>query len=345
MNFKTLYREDKKLVLLDQTVLPEKLVYNTYTHYRDVIPAIKRLEVRGAPAIGIAAAYALALAVENHVRDVDLPEVRALMHSVGDEIKNARPTAVNLFWAVDRVLDAADQYSGTSIEEYRETFWREADAILQEDIDMCEAMGRFGAGLLPDTCAVLTHCNAGALATGGIGTALAVIYKAVEMGKNVRVYADETRPLLQGARLTCWELMQNNIDVTLITDNMAGYTMKLGRIDAVITGADRITKNGDVANKIGTYSVAVLAEKHGIPFYVAAPESTFDKHLESGDDIIVEERDPSEVTDGFGRRTAPDGCKVFSPAFDITPRELVTAYITDTGVREGGRKKRTVGAK
>ncbi len=338
MNFKTIYREGKKLVLLDQTVLPEKLTYNTYTHYRDVIPAIKRLEVRGAPAIGIAAAYAMALAAENEVRDVALPEIKALMRSVGDEIKNARPTAVNLFWAVDRVLEAADKYAGTSLDEYRESFWREADAILQEDIDMCDSMGRHGAQLLPDTCTVLTHCNAGALATGGIGTALAVIYKAAEMGKKITVYADETRPLLQGARLTCWELMQNNIDVTLITDNMAGYTMKLGRIDAVITGADRITKNGDVANKIGTYSVAVLAQMHGIPFYVAAPESTFDKDMESGDDIIVEERDPREVTEGFGRRTAPDGCKVFSPAFDITPHNLVTAYITDTGVRDGGRK-------
>ncbi len=339
MNFKTIYRKDKTLILLDQTVLPEKLTYNSYTHYRDVIPAIKRLEVRGAPAIGIAAAYAMALAVENEVRDVDLPGIRALMHSVGEEIKNARPTAVNLFWAVDRVLAAADQYAGSSIDEYREIFWREADAILQEDIDMCEAMGRHGAELLPDTCTVLTHCNAGALATGGIGTALSVIYKAAEMGKKVKVYADETRPLLQGARLTCWELMQNNIDVTLITDNMAGYTMKLGRIDAVITGADRITKNGDVANKIGTYSVAVLAAKHDIPFYVAAPESTFDKDMESGDGIVVEERDPKEVTEGFGRRTAPDGCKVFSPAFDITPHELVTAYITDSGVRPGGRRK------
>jgi methylthioribose-1-phosphate isomerase len=345
MNFKTIHREGKKLILLDQTALPEKLTYNTYTHYRDVIPAIKRLEVRGAPAIGIAAAYAMALAVENHVRDVDLPEMRALMHSIGKEIKNARPTAVNLFWAIDRVLNATDTYDGTSIDEYRELFWREADAILQEDVDMCEAMGRFGAELLPDKCTVLTHCNAGALATGGIGTALAVIYKAVEMGKDVKVYADETRPLLQGARLTCWELMQNDIDVTLITDNMAGYAMKLGRIDAVITGADRITKNGDVANKIGTYSVAVLAQKHNIPFYVAAPESTFDKHLESGRDIVVEERDPREVTEGFGRRTAPGGCKVFSPAFDITPHELVTAYITDTGIREGGRKKEPVSAK
>lgn len=336
MQFKTIRAEDNKLILLDQTVLPEKLVYNTYTHYRDVIPAIRRLEVRGAPAIGIAAAYAMALAVENDVTDIDLPRLRSLMKSVGEEIKNARPTAVNLSWAVDRALAAADKYGGRSIDEFRRVFWDEADAILKEDEQMCEAMGRYGAELLPDTCTVLTHCNAGALATGGIGTALAVIYKAVEMGKDVRVYADETRPLLQGARLTCWELMQNGVDVTLITDNMAGYVMALGKIDAVITGADRITKNGDVANKIGTYGVAVLAQKHNIPFYVAAPESTFDKHLESGKDIIVEERAPEEVTEGFGRRTAPEGVRVFSPAFDITPHELITAYITDTGVRRRG---------
>ena len=192
---------------------------------------------------------------------------------------------------------------------------------------------------MPDDCTVLTHCNAGALATGGIGTALAVIYTAVEMGKRVKVYADETRPLLQGARLTCWELMDSGIDVTLITDGMAGYVMSLGKIDAVITGADRITRNGDAANKIGTYALAVLAQRHGIPFYIAAPESSFDHKLESGKDIVVEERNPDEVTCGFGRRTAPEGVKVFNPAFDITRHELITAYITDTGVRPGGRSK------
>jgi len=337
MNFKTIEARDKKLILLDQTVLPEKLVYNEYTDFRDVIQAIRRLEVRGAPAIGIAAAYAMALAAEVEA-EVDVPRLRKIMVDVGREIKNARPTAVNLAWAVDRVLSRADKYDGDSVEEFRRVFWNEGDAILAEDKQMCEAMGKFGAEQLPDKCTVLTHCNAGALATGGIGTALAVIYKAVEMGKDIKVYADETRPLLQGARLTCWELMANNVDVTLITDNMAGYTMSLGRIDAVITGADRITKNGDVANKIGTYGVAVLAEKHGIPFYVAAPESTFDKELESGQDIPIEERDSVEVTEGFGKRTAPPDVKVFSPAFDITPHELVTAYFTDTGVRPGGRK-------
>ncbi|MDD4052834.1 MAG: S-methyl-5-thioribose-1-phosphate isomerase, partial [candidate division Zixibacteria bacterium] len=222
MRFTTIRAEDKRVILLDQTALPEKTVYNSYTDYRDMIDAIKRLEIRGAPAIGIAAAYTLALAVETKA-DITLDQLRKVMADVGREIKNARPTAVNLFWGVNRVMAVADKYTGDSIDGYRRIFWDEADAILREDESMCEAIGRHGAELLPDRCTVLTHCNAGALATGGIGTALAVIYKAVEMGKQVKVYADETRPLLQGARLTCWELMQNGIDVTLITDNMAGY--------------------------------------------------------------------------------------------------------------------------
>ncbi|MCK5126580.1 MAG: S-methyl-5-thioribose-1-phosphate isomerase [candidate division Zixibacteria bacterium] len=337
MKFNTIQIKDKKLILLDQTVLPEKVVYNSYSDYRDVIPAIQRLEVRGAPAIGISAAYALCLAVEVEVKTT-VEGLKKIMQDVAGIIKNARPTAVNLAWAVDRVLEKTDMYTGDSLDEYRQIFWDEADAIFTEDKAMCDSMGKYGAELLKDGMTVLTHCNAGALATGGIGTALAVFYKAKEMGKSIKVFADETRPLLQGARLTTWELMQEDIDVTLITDNMAGYSMALGKIDAVITGADRITKNGDVANKIGTYSVAVLAKEHGIPFYVAAPESTYDKILESGNDIIVEERAPEEVTEGFGNRTAPDGVKVFSPAFDITPHELVTAYITDTGVRPGGRQ-------
>lgn len=338
MKFKTIDIKDKKLILLDQTVLPGKVVYNTYADYRDVIPAIQRLEVRGAPAIGVAAAYALCLAVEASA-DITVEPFKRLMKDVAEQIKNARPTAVNLAWAVDRVMDKADGYTGDSLDEFRRVFWQETDAIHKEDIAMCDAMGTYGAELLTDGMTVLTHCNAGALATGGIGTALAVFYKAKEMGKEIHVYADETRPLLQGARLTTWELMQENIDVTLITDNMAGYCMAQGKIDAVITGADRITKNGDVANKIGTYSVAVLAKEHNIPFYVAAPESTFDKILETGQDIIVEQRDSREVTEGFGTRTAPDGVRVYSPAFDITPNELITAYITDTGIRPGGRKK------
>jgi methylthioribose-1-phosphate isomerase len=336
MNFKTIRAENRKVILLDQTQLPGKLVYNTYTDYRDIIGAIKRLEVRGAPAIGIAAAYALGLAVEE-IRTDDVRELLDQLRRSAAEIRAARPTAVNLAWAVDRVLKVVEAHAELSAEALRTAVWKEGDEILAEDERMCDAIGRYGAELLKDNARVLTHCNAGALATGGIGTALAVIYKAHEAGKKISVYADETRPLLQGARLTCWELRQNDIDVTLLTDNMAGYLMARGMVDAVITGADRITKNGDVANKIGTYSVAILARQHGIPFYVAAPESTFDKSLESGKDINVEERAPEEVTDGFGRRTAPEGIRVFSPAFDITPAELVSAYITDTGVRPGKR--------
>lgn len=336
MSFTTIRAEDKKVILLDQTALPEKTVYNAYTDYRDVIEAIKRLEVRGAPVIGIAAAYALALAAETKA-DITLDQLRKVMVDVSCEVKNARPTAVNLFWSIDRVMAAANKYTGDSIDEFRQIFWDEADAILREDQAMCQAIGLHGAGLLPDRCAVLTHCNAGALATGGIGTALGVIYTAAEMGKKIKVFADETRPLLQGARLTCWELMQNGIDVTLITDSMAGYLMSLMKIDAVIVGADRITANGDVANKIGTYSLAVLAGVHNIPFYVAAPASTFDARMDHGLEIPIEQRRAEEVTCGFGRRTAPEGVKVFNPAFDMTPNELISAYITDTGVRPGGR--------
>lgn len=336
LNFDTIRVENKKVILLDQTLLPEKLVYNPYSDYRDIVAAIKRLEVRGAPAIGIAAAYALCLAAEVEA-EITLDRLCHLLGDIGREIRKARPTAVNLSWAIDRMLEAAAAFKGDSVAGFRKRLWEEAALIHDEDRRMCEAMGHYGAELLPDDAAVLTHCNAGALATGGIGTALAVIYKAVEMGKKIRVYADETRPLLQGARLTCWELMRNNIDVTLLTDNMAGYLMSLGKVDAVITGADRITKNGDVANKIGTFTVALLAREHGLPFYVAAPESTFDKNLERGSEIIVEQRSADEITRGFGRPTAPVNVKVFSPAFDITPRSLVTAYITDTGVRPGGR--------
>jgi methylthioribose-1-phosphate isomerase len=216
--------------------------------------------------------------------------------------------------------------------------WGEAEAIHEEDRLLCERIGKHGAELIKDGDTILTHCNAGALATGGIGTALGVIYTCRDQGKNIKVFADETRPLLQGARLTAWELQQEGIDVTLICDNVAGMLMRQGEIDHVIVGADRIAKNGDVANKIGTYSVAVLADRHGVPFYVAAPYSTYDNELASGDRIPIEERSPVEVTEGFGKRTAPAGVKVYSPAFDVTPHELVTYYITDEGLKPGGKK-------
>jgi methylthioribose-1-phosphate isomerase len=333
MRFQPIQRAGSKLRLLAQSRLPLKVEYLELDDYGDIIAAIKRLDVRGAPAIGIAAAYGLAVAAEKAQRyEPDFIE------QVGREFKAARPTAVNLFWAVDRMLNRYRRRLPENLPEALKLLWSEAEAIHEEDRRMCEAIGRNGAELLPDDCAVLTHCNAGALATGGTGTALAVVYACAEQGKTIRVFADETRPLLQGARLTAWELMQEGIDVTLITDNMAGHVMARGKIDAVIVGTDRVAANGDVANKIGTYSVAVLAEQHGIPFYVAAPMSTFDSQTPDGSRIVIEERDPSEITEGFGRRTAPEGVKVYAPAFDVTPNRLVTAFITDEGVKPGGRE-------
>lgn len=333
MRFKPIERAGSRLRLLAQSRLPLDVEYLELDDYHEIIAAIKRLDVRGAPAIGIAAAYGLAVAAERAGRhDAEFIEL------VGSEFKAARPTAVNLFWAVDRVLNLYRQRKPADLSQTLDLLWSEAETIHEEDRRMCEAIGRNGAGLLPDNSTVLTHCNAGALATGGNGTALAVIYACAEQGKNIRVYADETRPLLQGARLTAWELMQANIDMTLITDNTAGHVMAQGKIDAVIVGTDRVAANGDVANKIGTYGVAVLARHHGIPFYVAAPMSTFDNRTMSGADIVIEQRDPLEITEGFGRRTAPEGVKVYAPAFDVTPNELVTAFITDRDVRPGGRK-------
>jgi len=333
MRFKTLERAGNKLRLLDQTKLPLRVEYLDLDDYQEIIDAIRQLKVRGAPAIGIAAAYGMAIAVEQS-RD----HSREYIEKVASHFKAARPTAVNLAWAVDRVLAKLSVNVSESLEGTLSLVWGEAEAIHEEDRLLCERIGRYGAELIKDGDTILTHCNAGALATGGIGTALGVIYTCRDQGKNIKVFADETRPLLQGARLTAWELQQEGIDITLICDNVAGMLMRQGEIDHVIVGADRIAKNGDVANKIGTYSVAVLADRHGVPFYVAAPYSTFDNELESGDRIPIEERSPVEVTEGFGKRTAPAGVKVYSPAFDVTPHELVTYYITDGGLRPGGRK-------
>ncbi len=337
MKYKALTPLEGKVAILDQRQLPHKVELHEYTDYRDIIASIKTLEIRGAPAIGIAGAFGLALAARAEV-NTDVEHLKRILTDVASELKSARPTAVNLGWAVDRVLDIAHAFNGDDKKEFESHLWDEAVEILREDERLCDAIGQHGEKLLRDGDTVLTHCHAGALATGGAGTALAVIYAAKNAGKTIRVYADETRPLLQGARLTSWELMQEDIDVTLICDNMAGMVMKQGRINAVIVGTDRIAKNGDVANKIGTYSVAVLAKEHGIPFYVASPYSTFDSsQAATGDDIPIEERDPEEVVNWGGVRTAPQGVKVYSPAFDVTPRELVTAYITDKGIEPGGR--------
>jgi methylthioribose-1-phosphate isomerase len=320
LKIRSIERQLNSIRIINQTRLPEALEYRQLDDYRKVIGSIKRLEVRGAPAIGIAGAYALALAVNSTPNDLN-----AIMRAA-DEIKNARPTAVNLAWAVDRVqstiLDLPEHLRSI-------TAWEEADKIHREDVELCRRIGVNGAKLLKDGDRILTHCNTGVLATGGIGTALGVIYTSRDQGRTHHVYVDETRPLLQGARLTAWELAQEKIDCTLITDSMAGMLMKQGKIDCVIVGADRIAADGAVANKIGTYSLAVLARAHEIPFYVAAPHSTFDDSTKDGSTIPIEERDGDEIAHFYRVRTAPVGVKIYNPAFDITPKELVTAYVTD----------------
>jgi methylthioribose-1-phosphate isomerase len=325
MNFFTLKYENDKLVLLDQTLLPGEVKYLDLVDYRHVIEAIKMLRVRGAPAIGVAAGYAavLACAQANNYEE--------LMRSL-KEIREARPTAVNLAWAVDQMRKIAEENREKGLDIIHGLMLKKAMQIHKDDEEMCERMGRNGAELIKDGMSILTHCNAGALATAGMGTALAVIYAAAREGKKIRVFADETRPLLQGARLTTWELMQENIEVTLNTDNMAASLMQQGKIDCVITGADRVTKNFDVVNKIGTYGLAVLAKYHRIPFYVAIPWSTYDPDTPTGKDVVIEMRSTDEVTNWGGIRTAPENVKVYSPAFDMTPHELVTAIITDTEI-------------
>jgi methylthioribose-1-phosphate isomerase len=335
MKVKALERVGNKLRLIDQTRLPGELVYRDFDDYRQIIAAIKRLEVRGAPAIGIAAAYALPIsAIQSHCFDI------ASLEQIASELKAARPTAVNLAWAVDRVMDRLRSEKPTTADTVLELLWNEAESIHEEDRQMCARIGEHGATLIKDGDTLLTHCNAGALATGGIGTALAVIYTCRDQGKKIKIYADETRPLLQGARLTAWELTQEGIDVTLICDSMAAVLMAQGKIDHVIVGADRIARNGDTANKIGTYGLAVQAGVHEVPFYVAAPTSTFDNAIENGGQIPIEERDGAEITEGFNYRTAPPGVKTYSPAFDVTPQELINYFITDLGIKKGGREDR-----
>ena len=301
---------DGFLRLIDQTQLPTTLAYRDCRTVEDVWEAIKALRVRGAPAIGIAAAYGVVIGVRGGQR----------MGEVADYLRTSRPTAVNLFWALDRM-----ERAGRNLLD-------EARAIHDEDRRMCHAIGRAGAALIGEGSGVLTHCNTGGLATAEYGTALSVMFTAADQGRRFRVFADETRPLLQGARLTAWELQQAGVDVTLICDSMAAQVMKEGRVQLVIVGADRIAANGDTANKIGTYGVAMLAKAHDIPFYVAAPSSTFDLNLPDGDGIPIEQRDPREVTHGFGRQTAPDGVAVYNPAFDVTPARLITGIITEKGL-------------
>ncbi|MBI4552945.1 MAG: S-methyl-5-thioribose-1-phosphate isomerase [Candidatus Latescibacteria bacterium] len=323
--------EHRAVRMLDQTRLPNDLVYETYRDYRELASAITHLKVRGAPAIGVAAALGVVLGIQDS-RARDYPAFTAELDEVIRVLGATRPTAVNLFWALNRMRAVAERSRTRSIPDIQTGLLNEALAILEEDRAVCRKIGEYGADLINDGQTVLTHCNAGALATAGAGTALAVIYQAHADGKGVRVFADETRPVLQGARLTAWELMQAGIDVTLICDNMAAQVMKEGKIDCIMVGADRIAANGDVANKIGTYGVAVLAQAHHIPFYVAAPFSTIDLSIPTGAGIPIEERNPVEVTNGFGKPTAPDGVKVYNPAFDVTPARLVSGIITERGI-------------
>jgi len=316
------------VVMIDQTRLPREQVFVTCKDYLEVADAIKTMVIRGAPAIGVAAAMGVALGVLK----IDPEKLDAEFPLICETLAATRPTAVNLFWAIDRMKKLYASLKGEPIAAVRERLIQEAQLVRLEDIAICEAIGQNGAALVPDNKTVLTHCNAGALATAGYGTALGVIRAAVGAGKNIDVFADETRPFLQGSRLTVWELMQDGIQATLITDNMAGHFLKSGRIGCVVVGADRIAANGDVANKIGTYSVAVLAKENNIPFFVAAPISTLDLTLTSGDLIPIEQRAASEVTHVFGVPVAPEGIGVENPAFDVTPKRYVTAIITERGV-------------
>lgn len=308
--------------LIDQTLLPAEIKYIYCEDLKSIWRAIKTLMVRGAPAIGIAAVTGVLLGIKD-IRTDDTEAFFKELKNVTNYLGSSRPTAVNLFWGLSRMERVAWENRDKPVHTIKEILLREAINVQNEDKSICRQIGENGAKFIKDGDGVLTHCNAGGLATADYGTALAVMFKAKENGKKFKVYADETRPLLQGARLTTWELMHAGIDVTLICDNMAAHVMKLGKIQCVIVGADRIAANGDAANKIGTYGVSILAKEHGIPFYVAAPVSTFDLNITSGDEIPIEERSSEEVTCGFGKRTAPEGVKVFNPAFDVTPAKIL----------------------
>jgi methylthioribose-1-phosphate isomerase len=330
---KTIEWTDDGVRMIDQRKLPTVEEYPVFRTYREVAEAIRVMVVRGAPAIGVAAAMGVALGIRDS-KAQNANELRAEFKQIIETLAATRPTAVNLFWALDRMKRVFEEIASGPADSAKiaQRLIKEALAIQAEDIECNRRMGMFGHELLPNSGTILTHCNAGALATAGYGTALGVIRAGIENGKRLRVLADETRPFLQGSRLTAWELAKDDIDVRVISDNMAGSFMRSGLIDAVIVGADRIAANGDVANKIGTYSVAVLAKQHEIPFYVAAPFSTLDFNIPDGSHIPIEQRDPAEVTHIAGVRVVPDGVSVFNPAFDVTPHQFVTAIITDRGV-------------
>lgn len=324
---------DKQLHFIDQTRLPAEYIVDSYNRYEDVCDAIKILKVRGAPAIGVAAGYGVVVA-SYQFDESDIVSHKKNLAGAIKKLSETRPTAVNLFWALTRMTKIVDGYAGTSVEELRALLLDEANAIADEDYALGYELGKVGASVINDGDTIMTICNAGSLATSGIGSAMACVHVAKETGKNVNVFSLETRPLLQGARLTTFELMQNGIDVTLVTDSMAGIVMKTKGVDKVIVGADRIAANGDSANKIGTYSLSILANYHNIPFYVAAPKSTFDFDLEHGDLIPIEERGAEELRVFNGKQIAPKDVKVFNPAFDVAPHTLIKGIITEKGLIE-----------
>jgi methylthioribose-1-phosphate isomerase len=327
----TLEWTDAGVRFIDQTRLPIEEVYVTCRTYGEVATAIRDMIVRGAPAIGVAAAMGVALGVRDS-KAQSHTALRSELEQICNTLAATRPTAVNLFWGIQRMRERFEQLASASIDELKRALIQEGKQMHADDIAACRTMGRHGAVLMPASGGVLTHCNAGALATCGYGTALGVIRAAVEAGKKIQVFADETRPFLQGSRLTAWELMKDGIPTTVISDNMAGAIMKQGKIAAVVVGADRIAANGDVANKIGTYTVAVLAKEHGIPFYVAAPLSTVDLATAHGDQIPIEQRSASEVTHLGGKQVTPDGVRIENPAFDVTPHRYITSIITERGI-------------
>jgi methylthioribose-1-phosphate isomerase len=327
----TISFENGEIRIIDQTKLPLHKVFTEICSKEEMWEAIRALKIRGAPAIGIAAAFGVYLGI----RDFDgksSEKLLAELERVCDFMASSRPTAVNLFWAIDRMRTLAEKHRDLPVEKLKDSLLQEAVDMIEEDNRICRAIGEHGLGLIKDGFSILTHCNAGGLATAMYGTALAPLFRAHEKGLKIHVYVDETRPLLQGARITSWELLEAGISTTLITDNMAAFTMSQGRVDLVIVGADRIAANGDTANKIGTLGVAVLAREFGIPFYVAAPLSTIDMQTKEGADIPIEERSAEEVTRGFGTQTAPDTVQVYNPAFDVTPAEYISGIITERGV-------------
>lgn len=331
MRIQSIEWDNGRIRILDQTRLPQESAYLLIDNIPDLAEAIRSLRIRGAPAIGVAAAMGVALAA-CRAGGSQSSAFRVHCRSAMSVLAETRPTAVNLFRALERMDQVLEDSRNESIDDARKRLIREALDIQEEDIAVCRTIGRNGADLLPDPAVVLTHCNAGALATSGTGTALGAVYAAAETGKKVKVFACETRPLLQGARLTAWELNQAGIDVTVICDSAAGFLMRKEKVDCVLVGADRIAANGDTANKIGTFGLSALARHHGVPFYIAAPVSTFDLTIRSGKEIPIEERPSEEITNGFGRRTVPEGVPVWNPAFDVTPHSHITAFITEKGV-------------